>query len=601
MKALIAAFRCSVSLLPPGMIRRLWWLLPLMIMSAVLEMVGLALILPLVNAVANPGVSLRLPIVGTLPDLGPGGGLLIPLAALVAVFYLLKNAFLLLAAWIENRFVMDVVWRGASDLLGRYLRAPYVFHLRHNSAELIRNVNLACDDVFRGVLKPLLRLAAEGQIVGGVFLVLLLADPLVTVCMGLFLGALLGLFYVATHQRISQGGRRSQALHGQVLQELQQSLGSLKEIRVRRVESHFLATFRRLRGEMADIQVFNQTIVEVPRLSIETVLVFAFVLAVAVISWRGGMAADALPLLALYALAGFRLMPSFNKLVLYANTARFNIPAMNNVLAHTRGLDALAIDADAGTGDPLGLTDAICLTGVGYQYPEADGWALQGIDLTIAKGSSVGLVGPSGSGKTTLVDVILGLLPPTEGTLAIDGTAIAAVLPRWQRTIGYIPQFIYILDDSVRRNVAIGLDDVDIDDDLVWQALELARLDQVVRGLPDGLGTRLGERGVLLSGGQRQRIGIARALYHQPRVLVMDEATSALDSETEREVSDAIDRLAGDRTLIIIAHRLTTVRRCDVVHLMAQGRIIDSGGLDDLVGRHPELDGRGKDLPGAGK
>lgn len=588
MKGLIRAVRDSIGLLPAGCARRLWLLIPLMGVSAVFEMVGLGLILPLVNAIAVPDQPLHLPFAHRLGVLGEVNGeeIVLPLAIAVALFYLLKNGLLLFAAWVENSIIMDAVARGASQLMRTYMTASYVFHLKHNSAELIRNINLACDDVFRGVLKPFMRLVAEGMIVVGIFAVLVLTDPVVTVAMGLFLGSVLAFFYVVTHRRITSGGRRSQALHAVILQGLNQSLGGFKEVRVRRCEPFFVDAFVRLRHEMSQIQVFNQTIVEVPRLTIETLLVFAFVVAVVMVRARGGVTVEVLPLLALYALAGFRLLPTFNKLVLYLNTIRFNIPAMNNVLAHHRGLEAAAAPPSPAGEGRLAMEREVRVDGLSYTYPGAERPSLDHIDLTIARGQSIGLVGGSGAGKTTLADIILGLLEPQSGRLLVDGAPVTDIAA-WQRSLGYVPQFIYLLDDSVRRNVAIGLADDAIDDAAVWRALEQSRLADFIRKLPQGLDTMLGENGSLLSGGQRQRIGIARALYHQPQLLVLDEATSALDNATEREVSAAIEELTGQVTLVIIAHRLSTVRKCDVLYLLDHGRMVESGTFLDLSSRSP--------------
>jgi ATP-binding cassette subfamily C protein len=586
MSGLIRAVGDAIRLLPAGCARRLWLLVPLMGISAVFEMVGLGLILPLVNAIAIPDQPLHLPFAHHLGILAEVNGeeIVLPLAIGVAVFYLLKNALLLFAAWVENSIIMDAVARGASQLMRTYMTASYVFHLKHNSAELIRNINLACDDVFRGVLKPFMRLVAEGMIVVGIFTVLVLTDPVVTVAMGLFLGSVLAFFYVVTHRRITSGGRRSQALHAVILQGLNQSLGGFKEVRVRRCESFFIDAFVRLRHEMSQIQIFNQTIVEVPRLTIETLLVFAFVVAVVMVRARGGIAIEVLPLLALYALAGFRLMPTFNKLVLYLNTIRFNIPAMNNVLAHHRSLEAAAkVSPPHGEGR-LEMARDVRIEALSYTYPGAERPSLDHIDLTVVRGTSIGLVGGSGAGKTTLADVILGLLEPQSGRLLVDGSPVVDAA-EWQRSLGYVPQFIYLLDDSVRRNVAIGLADDVIDDAAVWRALEQSRLADFIRELPQGLDTPLGENGSLLSGGQRQRIGIARALYHQPQLLVLDEATSALDNATEREVSAAIEELAGQVTLVIIAHRLSTVRKCDVLYLLDHGRVLDCGSFSELAAR----------------
>lgn len=592
MSKIVFVLMTAFGLVPAVLRMRFYWLFPLMVAAALLEMIGLALIVPLVNAVAGTGAVDTVPILGraltVFGDLASEHAV-IALAAGIAVFYLVKNAFLFFALYAENSFIMSAVALTAASLHRAYLDAPYPFHLRHNSAELIRNLNLSVDDTFRSVLKSVLRLVLELLIVAGILTVLLLADPGVTLAVGGGFALFLGLFFALTHYRIARWGRRLQVLHKAALQSLTETLGIVKEIKVLGRESFFAAAYAALRREMSRIHVLHQAVSELPRLSIETLLVAAFVLALVLVAWRGQETRDVLPLLALYAFAGFRLMPSFNRIILYSNTIRFSAPALVQVVSHREDLRMHRPPAPRSESQPIQFVSELVLDGITFRYEDAASAAVEKVSFAVARGKSVGLVGPSGSGKTTLANIVLGLLEPREGRLRVDGRDAFADLPAWQRQIGFIPQDCLLLDDSLRRNIALGIDDVEIDDAAVWTALRLARLDGFVRGLPEGLATVVGEKGSRLSGGQRQRVGIARALYRWPEVLVMDEATSALDNETEREIADALAELHGKLTMVIIAHRLSTVRHCDTLVFMKDGRIADTGGFEELYRRNADF------------
>jgi len=380
-------------------------------------------------------------------------------------------------------------------------------------------------------------------------------------------------------------GRSVQQLDSEILQTLQQGLGGVKEVKVLGCESFFLAQFDervaaagRLRGRYA-------TVATTLRLGVETMFVCGLLLVSLLLTLRRGPAA--LPLLGLFAYAGFRVIPAANRVMLYVTQLRYSRPWIQALRADLTALPAPATAPAAADPDTIRLTRAIAFEGVSYAYEGEREPVLVGVDLTIARGESVAIVGPSGAGKSTLVDVLLGLLPPTSGRISVDGRDIAGAVRAWQRHIGYVPQEPFILDDSLRRNVAFGVADGAVDERRVMAALRLAQLADVVAALPRGLDTVLGERGTRLSGGQRQRVAIARALYHEPDVLVFDEATSALDTPTERELIAALEALRGVKTLVVIAHRLSTVRRCDRLAVLRDGRLVAVGAYDELLARDP--------------
>ena len=372
-------------------------------------------------------------------------------------------------------------------------------------------------------------------------------------------------------------------------QAVNQGLGSVKEIKVLGREAYFVERFRAASLDAGVYRVREGTVAQLPQLFLETIVVAGLVLVVVLFLQRGSGLDQMAPLLSVFALAAFRLIPSMNKIVGCATQIKAAAVAVDEVAAEL-GSSASRYAAFAPPPpSSFSFRDRLVIERLAYQYPTGKMTALSGVDLEIRRGESVALVGPSGAGKSTLADVMLGVLQPTGGRILVDGQDVLADLRGWQSKIGYVPQSIYLTDDSLRRNIALGLPDDLIDPAKLADAVRLAHLDAVIELLPEGLDSMVGEHGVRLSGGQRQRVGIARALYHRPEVLVLDEATSALDNVLEREVSQAIQTLGGQITMVIIAHRLSTARKCDRVVLMKAGKVQDSGPFPDLVERSPDM------------
>jgi ABC-type multidrug transport system fused ATPase/permease subunit len=388
-----------------------------------------------------------------------------------------------------------------------------------------------------------------------------------TVLGGLTIG-----FHLVVRRKVRRYGITQQAEQSQRIKSINQGLGGIKEIKVLGREGYFAQAFAGHERAFAEVSRYAMVLNQMPRLFMETVAFSALFLGVAGVLLAGGQTATLLPTLALFAVAAVRLMPSANRILGSITRISYYRPSIDVVCA-----DAQAGPAEVPTRMPtatVGFERDITLRSMYYTYPGAKTPSLQGVDLTIPKGASVALMGPSGAGKTTLADIILGLLQPGSGQVLVDGVDVREMTGAWQRHLGYIPQTIYLSDDSIRRNVAFGIPDALIDDKRVWAALALAQLKTYVEALPDGLDAVVGERGVSLSGGQRQRVGIARALYHDPDVLVLDEATSALDADTEREIAQAIDSLAGRKTLIIIAHRQATIEKCSLRFQLHNGKVV---------------------------
>jgi ATP-binding cassette subfamily C protein len=556
----------------------------LVLTGTALEALGIGLVFPFMKLVLDPAsvhdMGWVKAIYGPVSH-GAEREALIALAFGLLSVFLVKNLLLAVVYYTQSRFVAKNEALLARRLLVSYLNGPYVLHLGRNSAEMLRNVFTTVTTVFSSVFMGFLTLATETCMVIAVAAILIAAEPVLTLTAIIVLGLAVGLFYRLVQRRFVVWGEAQLAVAKDMLQKLQEGFHSIKEVKVLGIALHVIDSFYISRRELSRIQTNHLTLTGIPRLWVETVTIIGIVVVIVAVLSRGGEMANALATLSLFAAALFRLMPSMNRILIALTGIKNGQEAVRAVCA-----DVATFGTGAGEehddGQALPFSRDIRLEDVSFRYPGAEGATFDGVNLIIRKGESVGLAGPSGAGKTTLVDLILGLLSPAAGRVLVDGASIAGAERAWRRQIGYVPQSIYLTDDSIRRNVAFGRPDAEIVDAQVWRALKLAQLDEFVRALPGGLDTTVGERGVRLSGGERQRIGIARALYRDPAVLVLDEATASLDSETEHEINRAIESLGGIKTLIIIAHRLSTIRKCNRVVFLRDGRIVDSGTFQQL-------------------
>jgi ATP-binding cassette subfamily C protein len=568
-------------------------LVPLALASAAAEATSAAALFGLIKIVEEPARAGSLPVARTLYAWLPSHddrAVVLTFTVLLVVFYLVKNLLQILQTFANSRLVAEETAGLARRLFTIYVRAPYAFHLRRNSAELIRNVAYSAGVVFRSGMAPAVALVFETVVMVAIGAVLLVVAPAVTlVTAGLLAGAA-AVFLRLSRRAVARWGRRSEQLMHQVLQNLQQTFGAVKEIKLLGRERYFSDAFDRAEQGLVRVEHLHTTLAAVPRVIVETLFVVGALVLVALVVMLGHTGPEVLPLLGLYAYAGFRIIPSANRIMLYVSLIRGAGAAVAQLFDDVRSTEALAEDESEGGVAPLPFFDRIELTGVGFAYEDGTP-VLRDVDLTIQRGESIGVVGLTGAGKSTLTDLLLGLLAPTAGRITVDGRDLAAadgVARRgWQRRIGYVPQTIVLVDDTLRRNVALGIPDARIDEERLTAAVRVAQLEGFVASLPEGLGTSVGERGVRLSGGERQRVGIARALYRGPDVLVFDEATSALDNRTEADLVAALDTLPGPATRIIVAHRLGTVRACDRLVFLKDGRVDDVGPYDALVERNP--------------
>lgn len=553
-------------------------LLGLMVVGMVLETLGISLFIPAITLLMQNDLATSYPAVApVLTALGKpsqqaviAGGMLV-----LVLVYLIRTLYLACLVWWQTRFAFAVQRRLSQQLFTTYLLQPYPFHLQRNSAQLINNATGEVSIFTYKTLLPGMLLITESLVMVGIGCLLLMIEPVGTIIVALVLGGAAWGFHLATRSRILRWGKARQHHEGQRIQHLQQGLGGVKEVKLHGRESFFLQQYDIHNAQSALVGGHQVTLQQLPRFWLELLAVSVMAILILSMIAQGRDMAHVVPTLGLFAIAAFRLMPSMSRVLGAVQALRFGLPVINtlhNELALQEMQPALAH-----SGDNIALKETILFDGVSYTYPGAHKQSVQDLNIHINKGETVGFIGASGAGKSTLVDILLGLLVPDTGKVTVDGTDIHGNLRNWQNHIGYVPQSIYLTDESLRRNVAFGLPGEQIDEAEVWRAIRAAQLDEFVNGLPDGLETVVGERGVRLSGGQRQRIGIARALYHDPEVLVLDEATSALDADTEHEVMQAVRLLRRNKTVVIVAHRLSTVEQCDRLYRLDQGRIVKEG------------------------
>ena len=561
-------------LLTPLQRRKAMTLLVLMFMGMILETLSVGLVIPAIALLTQHDVIHKYPALQPVfeamgnpsPQSFVIGGMLVLVGA-----YLIKVVFLALLAWWQMRFAFGVQAQLSQRLFAVYLRQPYTFHLQRNSAQLIRNViNEVSLFIGNGIL-PGIMLITESLVLIGLCSLLLVVEPVGALIVVIVLGAAAWGFHGLTQGRIARWGAARQYHEGLRIQHLQQGLGGAKEVKLLGREADFLEQYRVHNTQSAHVGQLQSTMQQLPRLWLELLAISG--LAILVISMLvQNRALDAvLPTLGLFAAAAFRIMPSVNRILTAVQSLRYGVPVFDVLHSEIN----LAIPEVAGTDySVVPFCNVVELNQVTFCYPSAVEPALKNISLTIQRGESIGFVGASGAGKSTLVDILLGLLIPDTGQVRLDGKDIQENIRNWQDQIGYVPQSIFLTDDTLRRNVAFGLANECIDDGAVERAIQAAQLEEFIASLPEGLETVVGERGVRLSGGQRQRIGIARALYHDPAVLVLDEATSALDTATERDVMQAVTALQGSKTLVIVAHRLSTVEHCNRLYHLGQGEVV---------------------------
>lgn len=554
------------------------------------EVVGVASIVPFMSAVSNPESITENPLLSMLRDFFSfleDDQFIVALGFGVIALLLTSLLVRAIGIWIQVKFSSLRSHSVSYRLMKAYLTQPYHWYLNEHTSRMSTSVLSESAQVINGAMFPAMQMITKLLVVFSLFALLIVTDPALALIAVLLISLSYGCIYIISRKRLSSLGKLRHEANRKRYQVVQESFGGIKDLFIIGRESQAVERFRLASQNMAKYIAKARVTSELPPLAMQG-LIFSGMIAI-VIYFIGvyGSVQNALPVLSLFALAGYRLMPELQAVYRHLTEMRVTQSVLDSVYNDIKNLEKTSRPMRKATIEKWpGLYEPLMeLRQISYSYPKAEKKALCNINLTVRPYSTVGIVGPTGSGKTTLVDVILGLLLPDEGKLVIGGVDVEPSNVRsWQDKIGYVPQQIFLTDNTVAGNIAFGIDESSIDQEAVEKAARIANLhDFIVSELPEGYQTLIGEKGIRLSGGQRQRIGIARALYHDPGVLILDEATSALDNLTERAVMEAVNKLSKKKTIILIAHRLSTVQSCDEIILMQQGEISAVGGYEELV------------------
>jgi ATP-binding cassette subfamily C protein len=563
-------------------------LVALMLVIGVFEGLSIGLILPLFDIFGTPENVLNnrwlAPVYKFLGQPAHGEFVILIFSA-VFVVYAIKNLLILGLLYLQTRWVWQSAARAMTKLFETYMRMPYSIYLDRNTNQFTRNITTSVSQVYQGMVVPILNILAETIVVLAIVGMLLFAKPEEALIVAVVLIVPSSIFLIISKPFLITWGRTAHGLHFKHLSALSDAFGAIKEIKVLNRQNSIIERYEKIPFATADMNQKTIVVNGLPRLLLETLTIGSLMIVAATVIWQGQSSSTILPTLGLFAAAAFRLLPSANRIVSLLNSINFALAAVQEIQRDLHLESEIGVWEDRGRDAGPDL-ERIDLEGVGFEYEGPTGSVLREIDMQIAKGQSVAFIGPSGAGKTTLANIILGLLRPTAGRVCINGIDIATNPDMLRGRLGFVPQETFLIDGTFRANIAFAVPDREIELEKIEKAVGLAHLDEVISTLPDGLDTILGERGVRLSGGQRQRVAIARAVYNDPDILVFDEATSALDAESEAIITQAIKELSGQKTLIIIAHRLSTVKHCDCLYWMDGGRILDSGKFDDLAARN---------------
>ena len=552
----------------------------LILIGGILETVGVSAMLPVVYVILKPDELMAIPVVQDIMNfIGIESSFHLIIFALVGlmVIYIIKNLFLLGSTYAQNRFIANQRNRMISRVLREFLNRPYEFYLDADIPTVFRLTDSDIPQVFEMMLQ-LLQLSSEVVVSFCLCILMLSTNWVMTVFMVVVLGIVSVLMLGIMKNKLNSLGSKNQSIQSRIAKWRIQAIYGIKDVKVLHREEFFAGNYEKSGKVGASVASQYAVLNAIPRLFIETVFIIALLSFLLIYVISGKDLTVLVPQLAVFGTAAIRLMPSVNRINTYITSIAYEEPCLNYLYENLNMNRILKFEQEeqnkkSETSAPLVLKDKIVLDNITYAYPNTDKYIFDKAHMEIPYGKSVGIMGTSGAGKSTIVDILLGLLKIQSGEITCDGRNIFDNYPSWLANIGYIPQSIYLIDESIRDNIAFGIDADKIDDEKIWHALEEAQLKEFIEGLPEGLDTTIGDRGVRLSGGQRQRIGIARALYHNPDILVFDEATSALDNETEAAVMEAINSFHGKKTMVIIAHRLNTIEKCDMIYKVDGGKI----------------------------
>lgn len=587
-KTLFLMFKQLAVILNKEQKRNCYLVFLFILVGSVFEMLGVGSLLPFLESMLNPDAiqqkwygRILVNVFGVYDSIV----LLVLLGIGVVILYFVKNAILLLSSFVQNKLNARINRELATSMLNSYMKRPYVFFLEHNSADIIRGVSGDVNGVF-SIISNMFKVATEILKCTAIAILMLAVDFSMAVgIVGLAGGCLLAVT-LGFKGIMRDMGRKQREASRNCSKHAYQAINGIKEITVMRRKDNFVKQYDSAAELRRKTNLAYNFIIACPNRIIEAVCVGGIMVVMCIRIAQGTNMAEFVPQLGTFAVAAFQILPSIANISACVSGLVFYRPtleeAYDNITAareyEKKSEEQAREDSETRPvekGSLVVFKDKIKVENIVWKYDNSDKNVLEGLSIEIRKGESVALIGSSGAGKTTLADVILGLLPPPEGTIKVDGKSIYTMPDEWSRMIGYVPQSVFLIDDTIRNNVSFGMLPEEIDDERVWEALEQAQLATFVRSLPKGIDTIVGERGVKFSGGQRQRVAIARALYYNPEILVLDEATSALDGETENAVMESIEALQGKKTLIIVAHRLTTISGCDRIFEIVDGKALE--------------------------
>ena len=579
-------FKKTAYLLSKTQKKELIILLFLLIIGIFFEMIGLGILLPALTLMLDSDIGNSYPAIKPyLNYLGNPSQIELIILGMSTVFfvYFLKALFLSLISWKQSRFTAYLSASLSERMFNGYLNQPYTFHIQRNSAELLRNIQIEVVQLCQAT-QGVLAISVELSMVLGVSLTLIFIEPVGALSVMVFMFICGGIFYLLIKNKMVIWGTRRQFHVGKINKHLLQGLSGVKDIILSSKQIYFTNVFAKHNYITADVQSKVVLMKIIPRLYLELIAVAGLSIVIILIVLQENAIDKLIPIIGIFVAAAFRMLPSANRIITALQQIQFVKPVINVlydefVLIENRKNSFINDENQS----ELYFNYDICLKNINFKYPNSKELALKNINLNIAKGETIGFIGDSGSGKTTLMDLILGLLQPSSGKIIIDKNQINNAHKFWKNNIGYVPQSIYLIDDSLRNNIAFGIPKNEINETLVQECIKDAQLKTLIEELPKGLDTIVGERGVRLSGGQCQRIGIARALYNNPDLLVLDEATSSLDERTEKEFMNAINNLYGKKTILIVAHRLSTVKNCNRLYKLQKGQIISVGSPSEVI------------------
>ena len=561
------------SILSKSQVRASFYLIFLTVLGMLLETLGIGAILPVLSSLTqSPEVSDNFILDAIRDTFNVQSDKSLILLMLFGLFcvYLLKSLFLLFLTFYQAKYIFGIQEKLSYQFFKGYLSENYEFHLSRNSSDLIRNT-LSEVTQFTGAISNTLSIFSESLVLLGITVLLLVVEPLATLIIITAMVLLGSIYLFFTKGKSERWGNERMYHDGKRIQHIQQGISGIKEVKISGREQNFLEIYSTHNSGSANNNRKQSIIVGLPRIFIEFAAISGIVLFIFIYTLGQKEIQQIVPLLGLFGLAAFRIMPSINRIVSSMQSVRFTLPILHSLHEELINIRENPLPSHD-ESDLFNLSSEIELKNISFSYRDSK-TILEGIDMIIPAGSCVGLIGESGAGKSTLLDLLLGLNKPSSGEILIDGKRLDENLRSWQKGIGYVPQDVFLTDDTLKRNIAFGLEEEDIDNEKIASAIKLAKLDTFVEGLPEKENTTVGERGVRISGGQKQRIGIARALYENPSVLVLDEATSSLDSSTEIEVMSSIKELIGTKTIIIVAHRISTMADSDFLYKIEKGKI----------------------------